>query len=177
MIDKTMPLNHAVENRTTISTSACALGPGCNPRVSRADGTTVTLHRSADAGSLSSLALETCMTAEQRTQIQVAIRNTPKTLWAYWPFLFPVLIVVAGVAVQIVLVVYFQSKMPEMEVLFRRGTTVEPVWNSQLVREAVLITSLSITVTFVLFILLARLAFRYATLLKTVAKDVGIDEG
>ena len=117
------------------------------------------------------------MTAEQRTQIQAAIRNTPKTLWAYWPFLFPVLIVVVGVAVQIVLVVYFQSKMPEMEVLFRRGTTVEPVWNSQLVREAVLITSLSITVTFVLFILLARLAFRYATLLKTVAKDVGIDEG
>jgi hypothetical protein len=66
---------------------------------------------------------------------------------------------------------------PELEVLFRRGTRIEPVWDSQLVQKAVLVTSLSITVTFMLFIFLARLAFRYATLLKTVAKDAGIDEG
>ena len=117
------------------------------------------------------------MTAEQRTQIQTAIRKTPRTLWAYWPFLFPVLIVVVGIAAQIVLVAYFKSKVPELEVLFKLGTRVELVWDSQLVRKAVLVTSLSITVTFMLFIFLARLAFRYATLLRAAAKDAGIDEG
>jgi hypothetical protein len=114
------------------------------------------------------------MTAEQRTQIQVAIRKAPKTVWAYWPFLLPVLVVVVGVAVQIVLVAYFKNKVPELEVLFKRGTKIEPVWDSQLVQEAVLVTSLSITVTFLMFIFLARLAFRYITLLKAVAKDAGI---
>ncbi len=117
------------------------------------------------------------MTAEQRTQIQAAIRETPKSVWAYWPFLLPVLIVVVGVAVQIVLVAYFKSKIPDLEVLFKRGTRIEPVLDSQLIKEVVLVTSLSITVSFMMFTFLARQAFRYAILLKAVAKDVGIDEG
>lgn len=116
------------------------------------------------------------MTTEQRAQIQTAIRKTPKTVWAYWPFLIPVLAVVVGVAVQIMLIAYFKSKIPGLEVLFKRGTRIEPVWDSQLIREAVLATALSITGAFMLFIFLARLAFRYATLLKAVAKDAGIDE-
>jgi hypothetical protein len=116
------------------------------------------------------------MTAEQRTQIQAAVRKTPKTIWAYWPFLLPVLVLLVGVVAQIVLVVYFKSKAPDLEVLFKRGTRIEPVWDSQLVQEAVLVTSLSVTATVMLFIFLARLAFRYATLLKAAAKDVGIDE-
>ncbi len=116
------------------------------------------------------------MNAEQRNQIQAIVRKTPKTVWTYWPFLFPVLVVVVGVIVQIAIVVYFERKVPDLEVLFKHGKRVEPVWDSQLVREAVMVTSLSITVTFLLFIYLARLAFRYATLLKTAAKDLGIDE-
>ena len=116
------------------------------------------------------------MTAEQRTQIQAAIRKTPKSYWVYWPFLFPVLVVVVGVAVQIGLIAYFKSRTPEMEVLFKHGTRVERVWDSQLIQEVVLVTALSITVTFMLFIFLARLAFKYVTLLKAVAKDLGIDE-
>ena len=124
-----------------------------------------------------SLALEASMTAEQRTQIQAVVGKTPKTAWTYWPFLFPVLLVVVGVIVQIALVVYFERKIPDLEVLFKHGKRVETVWDSQLVREAVMVTSLSITVSFIFFIYLARLAFRYATLLKTAAKDLGIDEG
>ncbi len=117
------------------------------------------------------------MTSEQRALIQAAIRKTPRTSWAYWPFLLPVLILVVGVAANIVLIAYFKSKVPDLEVLFKHGTKIEPVWDSQLVREVVLVTSMSITVTFLLFIFLARLAFRYATLLKAVAKEAGLDEG
>lgn len=117
------------------------------------------------------------MTSEQRAQIQAAIRKTPRTVWAYWPFLFPVLIVVIGVAIQIVLVAYFKSKVPDLEVLLKHGTRIETMWDSQLFRKMVLVTSMSITVTFLLFIYLARLAFRYATLLKAVAKDAGLDAG
>ena len=117
------------------------------------------------------------MTSEQRTQIQAIVRNTPKSAWEYWPFLLPVIVFVVGVLVVTALVVYFERKLPDLEVLFKSGKRVEPVWDSQLVREAVMVTAMSITITFLTFIYLARLAFRYATLLKTAAKDLGINEG
>ena len=116
------------------------------------------------------------MSPDQRAQIQTVIRKTPKTIWAYWPFLLPIVIVVIGVAINVMLVVYFERKIPDLEVLFKDGNRIQPVWDSQLVCEAVMTTSMSITVTFLMFVYLARLSFRYATLLKATAKDIGLDE-
>jgi hypothetical protein len=117
------------------------------------------------------------MTREETNQIRNLIRESPRTIWGYWPFIFPVLIVIVGIAVNVALVVYWERKMPDLEVLFKRGTRVEPVWDSQFVRKAVLMTSLSITITFVLLAFLARIAFRQVGLLRAAGRVVGIADG
>ena len=117
------------------------------------------------------------MTGEQTVQIRNLIRKSPRTVWAYLPFVFPVLIVIVGVAVNITLVIYFEKKAPDLQVLFKLGSKVEPVWDSQLIRKLVLMTSLSITVTFVLLAFLARLTFRQVVLLRAAARDLGIEDG
>ncbi len=117
------------------------------------------------------------MTSEETNQIRNLLRKAPRTVWAYLPFVFPVLIVVVGIAVNVGLVVYFEKNAPDMRVLFKLGSKVEPIWDSQLIREAVTITSASITITFVLLAFLARTAFRQVGLLRAAAKDLGIDDG
>ena len=115
------------------------------------------------------------MNAEEQKQIQTLIRTSPKTVWGYWPFLLPVLVVLAGAAVQVALLAYFKHKTPDLEVLFKSGNTVQPVYNSQLVKEAVLTAASSITVTWMMFIYLARQSFKSLKLLRTAAKDLHID--
>ena len=117
------------------------------------------------------------MTGEQTVQIRTLIRKSPRTVWGYLPFVVPVLVVIAGVAVNIALVFYFEKKAPNMQVLFKLGSKVEPVWDRQMIRKVVLITSLSITATFALLALLARIAFRQVGLLRAAAKDLGITDG
>jgi hypothetical protein len=114
------------------------------------------------------------MNAEETRQIKTAIRRCPKSVWGYWPFLVPVIAVVAGFAVQITLLAYFKYKLPDLEILLKDGSHVGPVWDSELTREAVLTTSGSITITILLFTYLARQSFKYLGLLKTAAKDLGI---
>lgn len=117
------------------------------------------------------------MTGEETNQIRYLIHKSPRTIWGYWPFIIPVLIVIVGIAVNVALVTYWEMKMPDLEVLFKRGTWVEPVWDSQLVRRVILITSLSITWAFVLLACLARIAFRQVGLLRAAARDLGIEDG
>lgn len=117
------------------------------------------------------------MTGEQTVQIRNLVRKSPRTIWGYLPFVFPVVIVIVGVAVNIALVFYFEKEAPDLQVLFKFGSKVEPVWDSQMIRKLVLMTSLSITVTFVLLALLARIAFKQVGLLRAAAKDLGIEDG
>lgn len=116
------------------------------------------------------------MTGEETNQIRNAIRKSPRTIWGYWPFIVPVLIVIVGIAVIVALVAYWETRMPDLEVLFKRGAKVVPVWDSQLVREAVMTTAMSITGTFVLLAFLARIAFKQIGLLRAAAKDLGIED-
>ncbi len=117
------------------------------------------------------------MTGEETTQIRGLIRKAPRTVWGYLPFVFPVLMVIVGIAVIAGLVLYFETKAPDLQVLFKLGTKVEPVWDSQLIREVVIVTALSITVTFVLLAFLARMTFRQVGLLRAAAKDLRIEDG
>ena len=117
------------------------------------------------------------MTGEETIQIRNLIRKSPRTIWGYWPFVFPVLIVVVGVLAQIVIFAYLRHKMPDFEVLLKRGAKVEPMWDSAWIQKAVAMITLSITVTFILLAFLARLAFRQVTLLKAAASDLGIVDG
>jgi hypothetical protein len=70
------------------------------------------------------------MTGEQTVRIRNLIRKSPRTIWAYLPFVFPILIVIVGVAVNVALVIYFEKKAPDLQVLFKLGSKVEPVWDS-----------------------------------------------
>lgn len=109
------------------------------------------------------------MTKEETTQIRTLLRKAPRTVWGYWPFIFPVLFAVVGAFIVAGLVIYWETKMPDLEVLFRRGTKVAPIANSQSVREVVIVTAMLITITFVLLAFLARLAFRQVGLLRAAA--------
>ncbi len=117
------------------------------------------------------------MTGEETNQIRDLIRKSPRTTWGYWPFVFPILFLVVGVAIIVALVVYFERKAPDLQVLFKLGTKVEPVGDSQLIREAVMVTAMSIVVTFGLLAFLARTAFRQINLLRAAARDLGIEDG
>jgi hypothetical protein len=117
------------------------------------------------------------MTGEEVNRIRKLVRTTPPTIWGYLPFVFPTVIVVVGIAVNIGLVIHFERKAPDLQVLFRLGKKVEPVWDSQLVREVVMITALSITSTFGLLAALARINYRQVGLLRAAARDLGIEKG
>ncbi len=117
------------------------------------------------------------MTSEEANQVRKLIRTAPRSIWGYWPFVFPVLVVIVGIAINIGLVIHFQRKAPDLQVLFKVGKRVEPVWDSQLVQEAVMIATLSVTVTFGLLASLARIAYRQVRLLRAAAEDLGIEDG
>jgi hypothetical protein len=115
------------------------------------------------------------MTGIERNQIQDTIRRSPDSIWGYWPFLLPVICVLVGIGVQIALLTYFKTQSPSFEVCIRSGKRVEVMWDSQLVQEAVLVVSLSITTTFALLAFLARQLFKQVSLLKAAARELSID--
>ena len=117
------------------------------------------------------------MTSKQREQIRMMTRRPLGSVWGYWPFVFPVLLVVIGIAVQVALLSYFNSRLGEIDILIRHGKDVRLLWESQLVKEAVLTVSLSITLTFALLAFLARRSHQQATLLRAAASDLGIEAG
>jgi hypothetical protein len=116
------------------------------------------------------------MTSEQRSQIRGMSRRPVGSIWGYWPFLFPVLIVIIGVAVQIALLVYLKGRVGDFDILIRHGGKVQVLWDSQLVRQAVLTVSFSITMTFGLLAFLAWRSHKQAMLLKAAASELGIED-
>jgi len=117
------------------------------------------------------------MTSEQRNQIRALTRQPVGSIWGYWPFVLPVLLVIIGIVVQVVLLRYFESRYGSFDILIRQGKKIEVLWEAQLVKEAVLTISLSITLTFALLAFLARRSYRQATLLRAAAGDLGIESG
>jgi hypothetical protein len=116
------------------------------------------------------------MTTDERERIRAAVSKTPKTVWEFWPFFVLIIFLVVGILVVGSLIFYFERRAPDLEMLFKNGKSIVRVWDSQMIREAVIVTAMSFVVTFMLFIYLARIAFKYATLLKMAAKELGIDE-
>ena len=78
------------------------------------------------------------MTGEETNQFRDMLRKSPRTFWEYWPSILPVLIAIACAVAVVGFVIYWETKMPDLEVLFRRGEDVAPIADSQLVREAVM---------------------------------------
>ena len=118
------------------------------------------------------------MTEDDREQIRKAIRNSPKSIWGYAFFIAPVIVVIIGVVLQFILLAYFEkSRGVDLEVCIRHGKRVEQLWDNDLVKEAVLVVSGSITVTFGLLAFLAYQDFRQIKLLTKAAKELGIVNG
>ena len=118
------------------------------------------------------------MTEDDREQIRKAIVNSPKSIWGYLFFIAPVIVVIIGVVLQFILLAYFEKSLGvDFDVCIRHGKRVEQLWDNNLVREAVLVVSGSITVTFGLLAFLAYLSFRQIKLLAKAAKELGIVDG
>jgi hypothetical protein len=117
------------------------------------------------------------MTSEQRNQIRDMTRRPVGSIWGDWLFVFPVVLVIVGIGVQVVLLRYFESRYGSFDILIRHGTKTGVLWDSQLVKEAVLTITLSITVTFALLAFLARRSHKQAVLLKAAANELGIESG
>jgi len=116
------------------------------------------------------------MTDNDENQIREVISISPGSIWGYWPFIFPVLMVLVGAAFQVALLIYFENKVPGLEVWLKHGDKFDRLWDSQLVKLMVLTVSLSITVTFGLIAFLARRAFKQVRLLKIAAAELQIDK-
>jgi hypothetical protein len=117
------------------------------------------------------------MTSEERNQIRGMTSRPLGSIWGYWPFVFPALLVVVGVAVQIALLRYLESRYGSFDILIKHGTRTEVLWDSQLVKEAVLTVSLSITATFGLLVFLACRSHKQSVLLRAAAQELGIESG
>jgi hypothetical protein len=115
------------------------------------------------------------MNSEERNQLREISRRPLGSVWSYWPFVLPVLLVIVGVGVQIALLSYFRHHFGDFDIVVRKGNKTESLWDNQLVKEAVLTVSLSITVNFALVALLAWRAYKQAALLRAVARELGID--
>jgi hypothetical protein len=117
------------------------------------------------------------MTSEQRDQIRDMTRRPVGSVWGYWPFVFPVVLVIIGIGVQVVLLWYFESRYGVFDILIRKGTKMDMLWDSQLVKQAVLTVALCITVTFALLATLAHRSHKQAVLLKAAARELDIVNG
>jgi hypothetical protein len=115
------------------------------------------------------------MTNEDRNQIRTVASRPLGSVWGYWPFVSPVVFVVIGIAVQTALLAYFKTHLSGFEVCIRHNGKVDVLWDNELVQEAVLVVSGSITITFVLLAFLARESYKQTVLLKAAAKDLGIE--
>jgi hypothetical protein len=117
------------------------------------------------------------MTSEERNQIRDLAKRPLGSIWGYWLFVFPVVLVVIGIGVQMALLRYFESRSGSLDILIRQGTNVELLWDGQLVKEAVLTVTLSITLTFALLAFLARRSYKQSALLKAAASELSIENG
>ncbi len=117
------------------------------------------------------------MTSQEKNLLQDIARKPLGSIWGYWAFAFPVLIVIIGIAVQAFLLAYFKQHSTGFEVCIRQGDKVDVLWDSQLVQQAVLTVSLSITATFGLLAFLARQSYKQIGLLKSAARELGIENG
>ncbi len=110
------------------------------------------------------------LTSEEKSQINDAIIKSPKSIWGYWVFILPVILVVIGVITHAILYYYFSSKV-EIEVLVRSGNKIETLWDSDFVRRIVLTTSGCIILSFVWITISASHALRQNRLLKKVVEE------
>lgn len=114
------------------------------------------------------------MTSQERSEIQKLTSKPVGSIWGYWPFLLPMLLVIIAVAVHALLFTYLNKHYGEIDILIKHGKNIQLLWDSDLVRQAVLAVSGSFICTFALLMYLARLSHKQAVLLKA-AKELGIE--
>lgn len=113
------------------------------------------------------------MTDLQSRQLQELAFKAPGSVWGYWPFALPSLIVVAGAIVHLVLMATL-GRGETLELWIKLGDDLAPAWDSQLVRRFVLSTSVLVLSSFGLLAMLARTAHRQRLLLVALAEERGI---
>lgn len=117
------------------------------------------------------------MTSEERNQIRLMTNRPLGSIWSYWPFVLPVILVVLGVAIHVAVLWYLKHRYGDIDILIRHGKDVRLLWDSQLVQQAVLTTTFSIIFTFAFLAFLAYRLHKQTALLKAAAKDLGIEGG
>jgi hypothetical protein len=116
------------------------------------------------------------MTELLKNQLREIVSKRPRSIWSYWGFVLPVILVIIGIGAQVALLAYFKHQHPELEICLRQGTKIQLMWDSDLVKKAVLTVSRSIALTFALLAFLARISFKQMQVLILVAKELGIEE-
>ena len=110
------------------------------------------------------------MTEDDKRQLILSARRAPKSRWTYLLFAFPLFAVIFGGAAHLVLFIWLRSHGVELW-LHLDGRTVR-VWDSAVVKELVLSTSLLVIGAFGLLALLADIAYRQAHLLRKAAQEM-----
>ncbi len=81
-----------------------------------------------------------------------------------------------GVVIQVFLLWYFNSGVSDLELCLREGDKIQPIWDSQMIKHAILTASFILSANFVLVAVLAKIAHQHRVLLGAAAKDLGITD-
>ena len=114
------------------------------------------------------------MTPETRAQLRLALKKSPKSIWSYWGFALPFLIVALGILIHAVLIRHLDRT--GYEVLIRSEDKTETVWESALVRRLALVTSGCVVSGFALVTLVAIRTVRQCRLLARIEEEMSASD-
>ena len=107
-------------------------------------------------------------TEDEKRRLTQLVQKTPSSRWSYWPFVFPLLVVVVVVGAVIHASLFVWLRSNDIEMWLHDGNHAEPVWESKLVRQLILSLSLCVIGAFGGLALLGELAYRQAQALRSL---------
>jgi len=114
------------------------------------------------------------MTDDEKRELVLLARKAPKSRWAYFIFVWPLIMLLLGAVVHASLLIWLHSHA--LEIFLAKDGHMERVFDSADVRGTVLVTSFSVVAAFGLLTLLASVNYRQARLLRKAASDMGLIE-
>jgi len=115
------------------------------------------------------------MTEEEKIEIQNIITKSPKSIWGYLLFIYPVILILAGILIHIMMFRYFETKNGQsIEIMIKSGKKIECWIENRDLKKIILTTSFGFIVSFAMLAFLAHISFKQKTLIKKMAEELEI---
>lgn len=115
------------------------------------------------------------MNEKEKNEVQDIIKKSPRRIWGYWMFIFPIILILIGILIHIFLLKYFESKNGQsIEIMLKSGKKISTWLENRDVKKVILTISLAIIISFGMLAQLAYTSFKQKKLIKRMAKELKI---